>query len=178
MSDWLQVGMVYTDYTGDTQHRNHPGAQSEPTHVYTNTTGRNDFRIMKVAHDKKNLYIYVETVNNITPGNGDDRRRMYIDADRNATTGWKGYDYRIIGGFTLQQYVSGEWKMAGKKPLPIIIENNKMMISVPRTFPLLTNTLNFEFKWTDNMQVEDPMDWYVNGDAAPGGRFNYIYTEQ
>jgi len=21
----------------------------------------------------------------------------------------------------------------------------------------------------------DPLDWYVNGDTAPGGRFNYIY---
>jgi hypothetical protein len=32
-----------------------------------------------------------------------------------------------------------------------------------------------EFKWSDNMQSEDPMDWYVNGDAAPGARFNYHY---
>ena len=23
---------------------------------------------------------------------------------------------------------------------------------------------------------DDPLDWYVNGDVAPGGRFNYIYT--
>jgi hypothetical protein len=58
------------------------------------------------------------------------------------------------------------------------IENNKLMIAVPRTFPLLTNTLDFEFKWTDNMQAEDPMDWYINGDAAPGGRFNYVYKEK
>ena len=37
--------------------------------------------------------------------------------------------------------------------------------------------LDFEFKWSDNMQNDDdPLDWYVNGDMAPGGRFNYIYT--
>ena len=39
--------------------------------------------------------------------------------------------------------------------------------------------LDFEFKWSDNMQDEgNIMDFYVNGDAAPGGRFNYVYTEQ
>jgi hypothetical protein len=31
--------------------------------------------------------------------------------------------------------------------------------------------------FSDNMQVDDdPLDWYVNGDTAPGARFNYIYT--
>jgi hypothetical protein len=23
---------------------------------------------------------------------------------------------------------------------------------------------------------DDPLDWYIHGDVAPGGRFNYIYT--
>ena len=36
-------------------------------------------------------------------------------------------------------------------------------------------TISFEFKWSDNMQQEDPMDWYINGDVAPGGRLNFIY---
>ncbi len=36
--------------------------------------------------------------------------------------------------------------------------------------------LNFEFKWSDNMQNEnDPPDRYINGDAALDGRLNYIY---
>ena len=178
MSDWQTVGMVYTDYTGDTQHRNYPGAQSEPATVYTNTTGRNDFHIMKIAHDKKNLYFYVETVNPITPKTGDNWMRLYIDADRNATTGWQGYDYRIIGGTALQRYVNGAWQNVNMKAFKLIIEKNKMMFAVPRTFLHLMNALNFEFKWTDNMQADDPMDWYINGDTAPGGRFNYIYKEQ
>jgi len=175
LSDWQTISRVYTDYTGDTQHRNHAGAQSEPATVYTNTTGRNDFHIMKVAHDKNNFYFYVETSDNITPNTGDNWMRLYIDADRKATTGWKGYDYRIIGGKTLQQYVNGNWQNVGNKSLKTVVEKNKMMITVPRTFPLLKNVSDFEFKWTDNMQAEDPMDWYVNGDTAPGGRFNYVY---
>ena len=94
------------------------------------------------------------------------------------TTGWKGYDYRIIGGKTLQHYVNGEWKNVNKKSFNNIVDKNRMMITIPRSFlPLMSGKLNFEFKWTDNMQSEDPMDWYVNGDAAPGGRFNFVYQE-
>ena len=37
------------------------------------------------------------------------------------------------------------------------------------------NSLDFEFKWSDNMQEDNPMDWYVNGDVAPESRFNFVY---
>lgn len=37
--------------------------------------------------------------------------------------------------------------------------------------------VDIEFKWNDNMQENgNIMDFYVNGDTAPGGRFNYVYT--
>ena len=33
-----------------------------------------------------------------------------------------------------------------------------------------------EFKWVDNSQQDgDIYDFYLNGDAAPLGRFNYLY---
>ncbi len=38
--------------------------------------------------------------------------------------------------------------------------------------------VKFQFKWSDNMQDEgNIMDFYVNGDTMPGGRFNYQYEE-
>ncbi|HWK59163.1 MAG TPA: hypothetical protein VNQ80_17605 [Parapedobacter sp.] len=54
-----------------------------------------------------------------------------------------------------------------------------MMISVARELIGLGDCqpVNLEFKWSDNMQQEDPLDWYVNGDVAPGGRFNFIAIE-
>ena len=52
-----------------------------------------------------------------------------------------------------------------------------MMITVPRSVILIKHgSFTFEFKWSDNMQTKVPMDWYINGDAAPGGRFNYVYS--
>ena len=37
--------------------------------------------------------------------------------------------------------------------------------------------LRLEFKWADNMQHPGQIeDFAINGDAAPDGRFNYVYS--
>lgn len=172
-NDWKDVYPDYKDYTGDTQARDHAGAQLEPTTTYINHTGRNDFDVLKVARDHDNIFFYARTVAKITSVRESNWMRLYIDADRNATTGWKGYDYRVISGSTLQQYNNGSWKNI--QTLKYRVKANQMMITIPGSY--FSDTLRFEFKWSDNMQNDDdPLDWYVNGDAAPGGRFNYIYT--
>lgn len=175
-SDWKDVYPVYKDYTGDTQARNHAGTPTEPSIIYTNNTGRNDFDVLKVARDKANIYFYAKTVKNVTPNSGDNWMRLYIDIDRNAATGWKGYDYRVVCGNKLQQYKNGFWKEY--QTLEYRVKRNQMMITISREFlNSLHDPLNLEFKWSDNMQNDnDPMDWYVNGDVAPGGRFNFIYS--
>lgn len=177
LSDWEDVTVVYKDYTGDTQSRNHPASPKEPKIIYTNHTGRNDFELMKVARDKQNIYFYVQTTAAITPNSGSNWMRLYLDVDRNAKTGWKGYDYRITGGNNLQQYIGGIWKDVQK--IVYQVSQNQMMMAVSRAHLNLHKSLDFEFKWSDNMQHDDdPMDWYINGDAAPGGRFNYIFNSK
>ena len=58
------------------------------------------------------------------------------------------------------------------------VEGNRMEIRIPRALLNLSGSLDFEFKWSDNMQDEgNIMDFYSNGDVAPGGRFNFVYTE-
>jgi hypothetical protein len=50
------------------------------------------------------------------------------------------------------------------------------VLEIPYTaldMPNDADQLNFEFKWSDNMQEDDNiMDFYANGDVAPGRRFN------
>lgn len=176
LNDWSEVLPVYSDYTGDTQARNHQGAESAPVHIYKNTTGRNDFHLLKVARNGTTIYFYAETVDAITKNSGSNWMRLYLDTDRNAKTGWLGYDYRITGGNNLQKYVQGEW--VDFKKTAYIVEGNKLILTVPLKYlNLKSSKLNFEFKWSDNMQDDkDPLDWYVNGDVAPGGRFNYVYS--
>ena len=177
-SDWSDVLPAYSDYTGETQTRAHAGAESKPAKTYINLTGRNDFRTLKVARDINNIVFYAETVDPITANTGSNWMRLYLDMDRNAKTGWLGYEYRVVGGNKLQKYVNGKWD--DFKSTVVVVEGNKLMITIPfEYFGLENNRLDFEFKWSDNMQNDDdPLDWYVNGDVAPGGRLNYVYTAE
>lgn len=175
VDDWNDVKPVYTDYIYDTEARNHPGTQRTPSKTYVNTTGRNDFHILKTARDDVNLYFHAQTKDNITANSGDNWMRLYVNVNRNQETGWHGYDYRIKGGNRLQKYKNGLW--SDFSTIRIHQEGKNLMYTIPLHYlELKSSSLNFEFKWSDNMQDEnDPLDWYVNGDVAPGGRFNYIY---
>jgi len=174
--DWSNVLPIYVDYIGDTQARNNPGAESVPAKTYVNTTGRNDFHLMRVARDKSSLFFYAETEKSITENSGSNWMRLYLDVDRTATTGWAGYDFRVAGGNKLQKYQDGKW--VDSQSIEYTVEGRKMMLTIPLTdLGLNAGSIDLEFKWSDNMQVDDdPLDWYVNGDVAPGARFNYIYT--
>lgn len=175
-NDWDDVTPVYDDYVYDVQPRDHPGAQSKPAKTYTNYTGRNDFHLLKVARDKRDIFFYAATKETITENSGSNWMTLYLDADRSAATGWKGYDYRIAAGNNLQKYNGVSWE--DLKRTKYAVNGNQMMIAVPRRYIAnFSGPLNFEFKWSDNMQNDDPLDWYVNGDVAPGGRFNYIVNE-
>lgn len=175
--DWRKVKTIYTDYIHDTSHRQHPGAQSNPEKEYTNSTGRNDFHIMKVARDNENIYFYAQTTENNTQSQSDNWMRLFIDIDRNFDTGWYGHDYRIEGGKQLQRYIDGRWTTIAI--VTTKVKGNQLMYCIPIAKLGITSVMNIdiEFKWSDNMQNDnDPMDWYINGDTAPGGRFNFIYT--
>ena len=170
--EWKEVGTVYKDYTGDTQHRNHPGVQTTPKTIYTNNTGRNDLDEMKVTRDKNHIYFYAKTVGNLSPVTGKNWMKLLLDTDRNAATGLNGYDY-MISENQVMHYQDGKWRIAGKAAYKIA--GNEFMITVSKSLLKISEKLNLEFKWLDNVEKDDdPMDWYVNGDVAPGGRFNFV----
>ena len=110
---------------------------------------------------------------------------MFINSDRDINTGWKGYDYILnystplsdTEGF-VSKCVGNEWKWSTTGVFSYAVKGNKMEIRVAKSALGLEGKLNFEFKWSDNMQDDgNILDFYVNGDAAPGGRFNFVYTE-
>ena len=196
-SAWEEVSPDFKHYPGNTMHRDH-GWQSayglstaNPRFVYTNSTGRNDFVDARVTRDANYVYFYVETKEAITSYSGANWMRLLINIDRDATTGWKGYDYclnylnPISDSQGIVSHATGttwEWEDAGN--FDYKVAGNKMEIRVPRSVLGLTATdkLDFEFKWADNNLVETAaikriLNLYVDGDAAPGGRFNFHYRE-
>ena len=178
---WADVRPEYWHYKGNTLHRDHKGQGDQL--VYENNSGRNDIVLAKVARDKSFIYFYVETADNLTPITDPKWMRLFIDIDRDKTTGWEGYDFvinRSSPGDSAQVEKSAkEWNWTKVGSATYAVSGKTLELKVKRSTFNLPNEgdLDFEFKWSDNSQQDgNIMDFYVNGDAAPGGRFNFVFT--
>lgn len=173
VSTWQGVLPVYLNNEG-TYKRNCSGFGGN---VYTNDTARNNVVKSLAARDSENLYFYAECPVAITEPSGSLWMKLYIDKDRNHATGWEGYDFVInspTAGAVSALSSDGTVTEIGKAEY--VLSGNSLSVKIPRALLSMTESLNFEFKWVDNAEG-DIMNFYVDGNAAPMGRFNYIYTE-
>ena len=176
--EWQGVKPLFRDHRDVMAPRDHRGYGSTQ---YKNDSGRNDIVFAKVARDDEALYFYVETAKKISLPT-DKWMMLLLDMDRDKSTGWEGYDY-VINRLALirdkavfEKCIDGwTWREIGS--LDFQINDKRLELRIPKH--LLTHVKivdGFEFKWSDNMQEEgNVMDFYVNGDVAPSGRFNYYY---
>lgn len=180
LGDWNGVRPEYLHYKGNTLHRNHPGHGK--TLVYRDSSGRNDIVLAKVARDETFIYFYVKTTDALSPSSDPGWMRLFIDIDRDKSTGWEGYDYLLNrespGDSVTVEQSQDAWVWTRVGSATWHKEGNAMEIGIPRSLLGIETgeELNFEFKWSDNMQDEgNVMDFYQSGDVAPGGRFNFVY---
>lgn len=179
-SSWNNVKPEFLSYKGNVLHRNHLGQGTSLT--YTNNTGRNDIVKAKIARDKDYLYFYVETADALTDKSDPKWMRLFIDIDRNKNTGWEGYDFVLnrnnpTDSVSIEKSSNG-WNWSKVGAAGYTINGSTLVFKVKRSLLGISDDkhVNFEFKWSDNMQEEgNVMDFYVNGDVAPLGRFNYHY---
>ena len=173
--DWARVENSYSAYKGNTLHRDSKGWGS---YYYRDTTGRNDIVEAKVAHDKQNIYFYVECAESLTPAEGKAWMQLFIDVDRKRESGWEGYDFVVNREkMMLQRCCDGKgWQ--DLKPIKCAYSDRRLEIAIPLSDLGIESgsTFQIEFKWADNTQADgDIYDFYMSGDVAPLGRFNYLY---
>jgi hypothetical protein len=179
-SEWNNVTPIFKDSPGDVMHRNFAGY--DPTVTYTNNTGRNDIIESRSTYDANNLYFYVKTAQDMTPHTDPNWMLLFIDADRNKTTGWEGYDFAINLNVksdtvtTLRQWNGTTW--GDSIDVPYKVKGNEMELSIPRTAIFMDKaTPEFYFKWMDNpQQLNDITCCFTDGDAAPDRRFNFNFS--
>lgn len=178
---WRDVAPEFLDHAGETEPRAFAGVGGMS---YTNTTGRNDFLTLKVARDRQQVFFYVQTAEAITPARGSNWMWLLIDADQNAATGWAGYDFIVnravdASGRHWLERNTGGWNWERVSAVELKVEGRELQLAIPRrALGLRTGTTQtrLDFKWADNLQrAGDVMDFYLSGDAAPEGRFNYRY---
>lgn len=143
--------------------------------IHYTTKVNNSIIRAKAARDTENLYFMAKTTRPVAEGEG--FMNLYINSDRNAATGWNGYDYAVNrnGRGTVAKYENGAWTTIGSAEIKI--ENDVLWLSVARGLIGVPGTVDIEFKWTDGFVTDDYLDFYTEGSVAPTGKFNYLFTE-
>lgn len=172
-TSWNDIQVEYRDTRGDITHRDFHGYAK--LH-YKDELGRNDIVRAKVGVTKKDLLFYVETA---APLQGRDKpdgwMLLFIDSDKDSSTGWHGYDFMVQGGILLA-YDGKQWNEAGKATTAV--ESNSLVVTIARkALKLKGKSLCFDFKWADNpANLDSPIGLATGGDTAPNRRFNYRFV--
>ena len=182
--DWDGVAVEFRDSQGDTLHRDWPGHGGT---YYKNDSGRNDIITAKVATDAKNIAFWVQSAGVLSPATDANWMQLLINADSDYQTGWKGYDFVVTGynpqtqTAALKSLQSDGTAAATATRIAFRVQGTQLALTIPRAALGLNNaaTTNFDFHWVDNAPVGgDIHTWWLLGDSAPNGRFNYRYQNR
>ena len=179
--DWKNVGPEFRDAIGDTMHRDHKGYGS--TH-YRDTTGRNDIVLCKMAADRENLYCFVQTREPITAFTDKNWMRLFLNTDGNPKTGWEGL--RLSGqcrGCGCQNHdrekIRRRLGLEDGRANLVRHDGQSNGIDDSPEGSRRRSRRTVEFHWADNVQKDgDLAEFYVSGDSAPDGRYNYRFIPQ
>lgn len=179
---WANVKSEYRDLVGDAIARNYRDAFRTTT--YVDESNRNDIASVHVTHDAENLYVRVETAENITAYNGTDKNWMnlLIKTEDGNENSFGGFQYIVnrtpeSGGKTSLEKSRGgyDWESAGTADYAL--SDNVILYRIPlKELGLTAENCYVRIKACDNVtKYDDIMDYYVTGDSAPIGRFAYAY---
>lgn len=181
MNQWNSVGGYYLDYIYDTNDRKAVGYGGL---LYTDETGRNDIYKIKLANDSEKLYAYIQTMDVIEGLDGEHCLSMFISTGNKENENWCGYDF-VVGrkaatneGLTIEKRTTSGWEIVGTAKYSVVLNELQFEIDLS-VLGLNAEDISIAFKFADNYQGEDDLySFYLNGDAAPYGRLNYVYESQ
>ena len=111
---------------------------------------------------------------------------LYLRDPESNAPAWSGYQFAVNRVYETQGKAvievceadgAFQWRSIGS--VDCICEGNRLQLAIPKAMlGLEAESFDLEFKWSDNLQEANVMDFYVNGDTAPIGRFNYLYREK
>ncbi len=139
----------------------------------------NSIKSAKVSTDENYIYFYVTCEEPVKEGTSG-WMNLYLNIDRNYATGWEGFDFavNVTGAGRVSKFSDGQWLLSDIGTAEYSVSGNSLRLKVSRELLGETGTIDFEFKWSDNILPEgDFMQFYKNGSSAPYGRFNYLATE-
>ncbi len=183
LSQWDAIASQ-DHYANNTYDRDTPGWKGTR---YTNQTMRNDIVSTKVCYDQDNIYFYVKTAEDLTSPSDPAWMRLFLDtqAATKDSRDWEGFEYVInrqspSDTVAYLEKSTGGWNWETVGEVSYKVQGSVLQLAVPRSMLGMTDSfVQLNYKWSDNMQTDgDVMDFYVNGDVAPGGRFAYSFLNR
>ncbi len=176
---WRGVRPEHRDDAGDAAPRDHAGFGTAGP--YRSAGGRHDFVSLKACADAQTVAFYARTRAPITAPGGPTWMTLLLNTDGNARTGWEGYDLIVNRIPGVVERNAGGWRWTRVGTVRWESRGNELHLIVPRKLiggTVTTRPLRFEFKWIDRIpESGDILDFIDKGDAAPNGRFNYVFEE-
>lgn len=178
-----EITAVYTDYSNDIGSRSMTGFGGIR---YDDYSGRNDLTLMKTARGRDNIYFYAETANDIRSSGKEGRMTLFIGTGEENS--FSGFGYAVNLGSSdgkkaplVRLASDGSSTVIGEVDMKV--EEDQIMFAVPRSLIGCADGLvDITFKWADGFAINDGkidiMTFYSQGDAAPIGRFAYVFSEK
>ena len=179
----------YLDFTEEVFARNFDHA--DHVEKYINNTNRNDIKSTKVSHDGNNLYIQIETVDDIVmEEEKENNMNVLLSLVGSDRPSWCGYQFLLnkkaltpgLGKANIHAFkTANSFETEEIGSYDYFLEKNKLSISVPLDVLGISKDQQFsiDFKVADSISdPSDIMNYYVDGDSAPIGRLNYRYNSK
>lgn len=159
----------YKDFEGDAMERDYRGYINSVR--YADETNRNDIVETKVTHDKNNLYIRVQTAEDISAYADDDEGWMniWLATEKNG-----GFDFVINREYgKLSKLSNGVYVAVADAA--VTAEGKVMTVTVPLSALGQSDKPALRIRVSDNVDASDRMNFYIQGDSAPIGEQGYTY---
>ena len=181
-AQWYNNEAVYRQIGENAYNRNSRSADSKGSYRYRIDKPANNVQEVRVAHDSSNLYFMIRCEEAITEQNGANNwMNLFIGSGTPSLKDWNSYEYvlnrSVNGGKSDVVKLNSDFTGETVGSADIVVRDNFMFLSVPRSAVGLSETDTFYFKVADSVAVpEDIMEYYVSGSVFPIGRLSYTYT--
>ena len=153
-------------------------AQGSDT-VYTNYTQRNAITDISVCHNRDEIEFEIKTKDAVKSDRSGSWMKIYINKN-----GGNEYDFILNNtptdnGETTVARITDELNSKDFAKASYSVDGNTVKVKARLSDLDLDESVSFWFKVADSTEtIKSFEDFYINGDVAPLGRLNYVYTEK
>lgn len=198
--DWSGIGKTYRDVKGEAINRDYKAAakyyidysSGSPVKKvmpnYVDNSARNDIVSVQTTADKDNLWIRIETAEDMVLNYSDplgNCMNVFLSVEGANGGNWEGYEYLINRTIfnesktSIHKATGNGFEFVSAGAVDYSASGKYMMIKIPLSLigAKGASTLTVDLKVADNItNPGDIMSYYTTGDSAPAGRLSYRYN--